>query len=73
VASQLKNGLTLTVKSSLAEGDKVALEVESQGELHNGRIYNQEYHFLMTIGDGKITSVKEYLDTQHLFAVWFQT
>lgn len=69
---QLKNGLKMTVKSSIAEGDKVALEAESYGELQNGRIYNQQYHFLITIRDEKISAVREYLDTQHVFATWFQ-
>ena len=69
---QLKNGLKMTVKGLIAEGDKVAVEVESYGELQNGRIYNQEYHMLMTIRDGKISAVREYLDTQHVFATWFQ-
>ena len=73
MAGQLKNGLNLTVKSSIAEGDKVALEVESHGELQNGRVYNQEYHLLITIRDGKIGAVREYLDTQHVFATWFQS
>lgn len=27
---------------------------------------------LLTIRDGKISSVREYLDTQHVFAIWFQ-
>lgn len=70
--SQLKDGLRLTVKGAIAEGEKVALEVESHGELHNGRIYNNEYHFLMSIRDGKIREVREYYDTQHVFATWFQ-
>jgi len=69
---ELPNGLRMTVKSLIAEGDKLALEVESTGELRNGRIYNQEYHFLITIRDGKISAVREYLDTQHVFATWFQ-
>ena len=73
MAGQLKDGLKLTVKSSIAEGDRVALEVESLGELQNGRIYNQQYHLLITISDGKISAVREYLDTQHVFATWFQS
>jgi ketosteroid isomerase-like protein len=72
MVEQLKGGLRMTVKSAIAEGDRVALEVESYGELRNGRVYNQEYHVLMTIRDGKIDAVREYLDTQHAFAVWFQ-
>jgi hypothetical protein len=50
----------------------VALEVESYGKLKNGRIYNQQYHTLMVIRDGKISAVREYLDTQHVFEVWFK-
>lgn len=71
MAGQLKHGLKMTVKGLIAEGDKVAVEVESYGELTNGRIYNQEYHMLITIRDGKISAVREYLDTQHVFATWF--
>jgi ketosteroid isomerase-like protein len=68
---QLKDGLRMTVKSAIAEGDRVALEVVSRGELRNGRVYEQEYHMLMTIRDGKISAVREYLDTQHVLATWF--
>src|SRR4030095_4533765 len=72
MADRLKDGLKLTVKGSIAEGDKVAVEVGSYGERQNARVYNQEYHLLMTIRDGKISAVREYLDTQHVFATWFQ-
>jgi uncharacterized protein len=72
MAGQLKNGLKMEVKNLIAEGDKVAVEVESYGELRNGRIYNNEYHFLITIRDGKISTVREYLDTQHVFETWFR-
>jgi uncharacterized protein len=66
----LTNGLTMTVHSSLAEANSVALEVTSSGDLKNGRRYRQEYHFLMEFRDGKICAVREYLDTQHAHAVW---
>jgi len=72
MAGQLKDGLRMTVKGMISEGDKVAVEVESYGELRNGRTYHQEYHLLMTIRDGKVSAVREYLDTQHVFATWFQ-
>lgn len=72
MAGQLRDGLKMTVKGLIAEGDKVAVEVESYGELRNGRIYNQEYHILVTVLDGKISAVREYLDTQHVFATWFE-
>lgn len=68
---RLESGLTMTVDSAIAEGDKVALEARSHGQLTNGKVYEQEYHFLMSLRDGKICAVKEYLDTQHAHAVWF--
>ena len=72
MTSQLRDGLRMNVKSMIAEGDRVALEVESYGELKNGRVYNQEYHMLIEIRNGKIRAVREYLDTQHVLAIWFQ-
>ena len=69
--SQLEGPLKMTVKSAIGEGDEVAMEVESLGHLKNGRTYNQEYHFRLQMRDGKISAVREYLDTLHVQAVWF--
>lgn len=60
-----RDGLAITPKSMVAEGNKVACEAESYGVLGNGRVYNNEYHFLVEIRDGKVAVVKEYLDTMH--------
>lgn len=46
-----------------AEGDRVAVEAESHFELVNGQLYNNLYHFLFILRDGKICQVKEYADT----------
>jgi uncharacterized protein len=70
MVNALESGLKMTVISSIAEGDHVALEVVSSGDLKNGRQYRQEYHMLLRFRDGKITSVREYLDTQHANDVW---
>jgi uncharacterized protein len=69
--ARMPNGLRMEVKSTIAEGADVALEVRSHGELDNGRVYENDYHTLMTIHDGKIARVREYMDTQHVAAVWF--
>jgi ketosteroid isomerase-like protein len=68
--AQLKSGLKMTVVSSIAEGNSVAMEIESVGDLRNGRAYRQQYHFLITFRDGKVSVVREYLDTQHAHDVW---
>src|SRR5262252_2168193 len=70
--AQLEAGLQMTVLGLLAEGNDVAVEVESRGDLRNGRKYRQQYHFLITFRDGKIASVREYLDTHHAFDVWIR-
>ena len=67
---QLESGLQLTVTGMVAEGDRIALEAESTGELKNGRRYRQRYHFLIEFRAGKICAVREYLDTQHAHDVW---
>ena len=71
MAEEIPNGLRMTIKGTLAEGDKVALELESRGELRNGRVYNNEYHTIVTVRDEKVCEVREYLDTQHVLATWF--
>ncbi len=72
MVDNLTGGLRMTVLSSIAEGDRVALEVTSSGDLKNGRLYRQEYHFIMEFRDGKISAVREYLDTQHAHDVWIR-
>lgn len=57
-------GLSFTVIGVTAEGERVAVEAESRGKHASGRDYNNFYHFLFTIRNGKIVSLKEYLDTE---------
>jgi ketosteroid isomerase-like protein len=70
--SRLKNGLPMEVISVMADGDRVAMEIVSDGELDNGRRYNNEYFVLFTIKDGKIREVREYNDTLHAYKVWIE-
>jgi uncharacterized protein len=46
-----------------AEGDRVAVEAESRFHTVSGRLYNNQYHFLFVIRNGKIVRFNEYLDT----------
>ncbi len=66
----LKAPMTLTITGSTAEGDRVALEAVSDGELNNGKIYHNHYHFLLLFKDGKVTAVKEYNDSKHAAETW---
>ncbi|MFY9326835.1 MAG: nuclear transport factor 2 family protein [Georgfuchsia sp.] len=63
----MPDGLKMTPLPSgiTAEGDRVAIEVESYGRTDSGRVYNNLYHFVFVVREGKIDAVKEYLDTLH--------
>ena len=71
MARAMTGPLRMTVHSTVAEGDQVAVMAESRGELKNGRIYNQHYHALFTLRGGQIAAVREYMDTQHVQAIWY--
>lgn len=62
--------IALTPKAWTVQGERVAVETESYSELNNGRVYQNLYHFLFVVRDGKIHAVKEYLDTEHTRAVF---
>lgn len=62
----MPGGLKLTPTGWTAEDDRVALEMESYGEMLNGKVYQNRYHFLVTVVDSKITALREYMDTYHV-------
>lgn len=62
--------IRLAPRAWTAEGERVAVEAESFADTRNGRHYHNLYHFLFTVRDGKIASVKEYLDTMHTNAIF---
>jgi ketosteroid isomerase-like protein len=65
LGAAMPKGLRVTPKGLTAEGERVAVEAESYGETATGKIYNNLYHFLFEVRDGKIQAVREYLDTMH--------
>ena len=58
------DGLRFTIHGITAEGDRVAVEAESDGMHASGRRYNNHYHFLLEFRDGQLLRLKEYLDTE---------
>lgn len=66
----LPEGIKMTPTGWTAEGDRVAVEIESYGEKADGTVYNNLYHFLVTLADGKISHIKEYMDTLHVKQVF---
>jgi uncharacterized protein len=70
VAPMAPKGLSVTPTALCAEGERVSVEAVSYGEFTNGRVYKNEYHFMMVIRNGKFVSVREYLDTEHVTATF---
>lgn len=58
------DGLHFELVDMIAERDKVAFEVKSHGVHNSGKIYRNEYHWIMRFRDGQILESKEYVDTQ---------
>jgi len=71
IGAEFPKGLRLTPKALTAEGDRVAVEAEGYGETTKGKVYNNRYHFLIEVQDGKIQAVREYTDTIHAKDVLF--
>jgi ketosteroid isomerase-like protein len=57
--------LTLT-----AEDDRVAAEVRGRARRKTGAAYDNIYHFLFRVADGKITEMREHHDTKYAAEVW---
>ncbi len=62
--------MTLKPTSTVAEGDKVAMEVTGGADMIKGVRYDNEYHFLFEFKNGKIAHLKEYMDTAKAQATW---
>jgi hypothetical protein len=62
-----KGPIIMLVDGMIGEGNRVAMEAHSEGELVDGTAYRNRYHFLFEFNDaGKITRMREHCDTQHV-------
>ena len=73
VGAAMPNGIELTVTSSTAEDDRVAVEAEVRGVSPKGKVYDNRNFFAVEVRDGRIRSVREYFDTIHTNEVLFDT
>ena len=69
VVAQTIGGWRMWPIGFTAERDRIAVQAESHAEMKVGKIYHQQYHFLMVIRDGKIAKVFEYADSLHIAEV----
>ena len=64
ILAAFPDGITFNITGMTAEADRVAVEVNGESIHASGKSYNNQYHFLLIIRDGKIIQLKEYMDTQ---------
>ncbi|NRB38108.1 MAG: nuclear transport factor 2 family protein [Pseudomonadales bacterium] len=66
VLQAFPEGLTFTINGMIAEGEKVAVEAESDGMHVSGLRYINQYHFLFEFENGQLKVLKEYMDTEQV-------
>ena len=64
ILAAFPSGITFNITGITAENERVAVEVSGDAIHASGQPYNYQYHFLLTIKNGKILELKEYMDTQ---------
>ena len=60
----LEGPIKVHIKQLIAEGDKVVLEAKGESRAKNGKDYNNDYCIIVTVRDGKITEMRENLDSE---------
>mgnify|MGYP000616024969 FL=1 len=64
ILSSFPSGIKFNITGITAEDERVAVEISGEAIHASGETYNNQYHFLLRIKDGKILELKEYMDTQ---------
>ncbi|MFI9543751.1 nuclear transport factor 2 family protein [Streptomyces sp. NPDC052016] len=65
IGANMPNGVDVKINNIVAEGDQVVVETEVHGVSATGKAYDNKVVFVFTVRDGKLVSVREYLDTIH--------
>ncbi|MFC3172640.1 nuclear transport factor 2 family protein [Novosphingobium bradum] len=60
-----RTGGQMFIDHVTAEEDRVAVESHSRIEMKDGRLFENTYHFLFTLRDGKIVAAREHYDTAY--------
>lgn len=71
--SKFPSGMKFSISTITAEGNRVAIEADSDAILANGKPYNNQYVFFFYFDDeGKISEFREYWDTLYAFETMFE-
>jgi uncharacterized protein len=59
------DGIALEFEAMTEEDGRVSIEMTGRSELVSGGSYNNVYHLLAHVRDGKLWLLKEYIDTKY--------
>jgi len=65
------NSLSIQVRNVIGEGDNVAVEWIARGKSAKGKNYENYYHLMFEVRNGKIQAIREYVDTLYAKEVLF--
>ncbi len=65
------NSVSIQVRNTIGEGDCVAVEWVARGKSAKGRSYENYYHLMFELRNGKIQAIREYVDTLYAKEVLF--
>jgi len=60
----------MTITSLFRDGDWVIAEGTGAGVFRDGRSYENRYVFFHEIVDGRVRTLREYMDTQHMASLF---
>jgi uncharacterized protein len=70
MSTKMKKPIAMKLLGMIAEGDQVAVQADSYGEMNNGKTYDNAYHFVFTFQNDKIREVLEYCCTYTVYEVF---
>ena len=65
------NSISIQVRNAIGEGDMVAVEWVARGKSAKGRTYENYYHLMFELKNGKIQAIREYVNTLYAKEVLF--
>lgn len=60
----MKDGVWFEILHLTADEDRVSAEIQGHSVLTSGEQYDNQYHFLFFLRDGKVAKLREYLCTK---------
>lgn len=66
----LEGGIRIHIDALTAEGDRVVMEARGEAATKAGARYDNTYCVVVTVRDGRIVAVREYLDSELVTAVF---